>query len=175
VNEIPRGDPFDAAVGRFILMFLPDPVFVVRSLATLVRPGGVIAFHEVSWASFLKRCAHLPLCSATAALIHEAFQRTGANTEMGPAMIPAFQAAGLPAPTMTTEMLLGNAADLTKWQVDIIQVMRPQFQQLGLSLAPLGNIATFPERLLSEISASDGVIGGPDLVGGWSKRADSPD
>jgi tRNA G46 methylase TrmB len=33
VNQIPSDEPFDAAVGRFILMFLPDPISVLRSLS----------------------------------------------------------------------------------------------------------------------------------------------
>jgi ubiquinone/menaquinone biosynthesis C-methylase UbiE len=39
VNQIISDQLFDAAVGRFILMFLPDPVSVLRSLCRLVRPG----------------------------------------------------------------------------------------------------------------------------------------
>src|SRR6266699_5009004 len=50
VSQIPSSEPFDAVVGRFILMFLPDPLAVLRSLTPLVRPGGVVAFHELSWA-----------------------------------------------------------------------------------------------------------------------------
>jgi ubiquinone/menaquinone biosynthesis C-methylase UbiE len=42
--QIPRDKSFDAAVGRYILCFLPDPVAVLRSLSQLVRPGGVLAF-----------------------------------------------------------------------------------------------------------------------------------
>src|SRR5256886_2283856 len=38
VSEIPDCEPFDAAVGPFILMFLPDPVATLRSLSRLVRP-----------------------------------------------------------------------------------------------------------------------------------------
>ena len=37
VGEIPDGKPFDAAVGRFILMYLPDPVAVLRAISRLVR------------------------------------------------------------------------------------------------------------------------------------------
>src|ERR1700730_4137455 len=33
VAQIASTEPFDAAVGRFILMFLPDPVTVLRSLS----------------------------------------------------------------------------------------------------------------------------------------------
>src|SRR4029077_16894137 len=43
---------FDAAVGRYILQFLPDPVEVLRSLSERVRPAGIIAFQEGSWAPF---------------------------------------------------------------------------------------------------------------------------
>ena len=32
VGEIPDGKPFDAAVGRFILMYLPDTVAVLRAI-----------------------------------------------------------------------------------------------------------------------------------------------
>ena len=44
VNNIVTDQLFDAAVGRLILTFLRDPISVVRSVAGLVRPGGVLAF-----------------------------------------------------------------------------------------------------------------------------------
>ena len=71
VNKIVADDPFDAAVGRFILMFLPDPISVLRSVAGLVRPGGVLAFQEPSWTVMLALGARLPLWSRTRHLIHE--------------------------------------------------------------------------------------------------------
>jgi ubiquinone/menaquinone biosynthesis C-methylase UbiE len=40
--------PFDAVVGRNILGHVSDPVATVRQAAGLLRPGGVIAFHEPS-------------------------------------------------------------------------------------------------------------------------------
>ena len=170
VSQISREDQFDAAVGRFILMYIADPARVVSSLSRLVRPGGVIAFHEVTWDAFLRRCAHLPLCAAGAGLIHEAFQRTGANAEAGPSLFRVFQDAGLPAPIMTTDVHILNARDLTRWIVGILHSMRPQFQALGLSQAELGDAESLPERLLAEIAASDSVVGGPDLVGAWSRK-----
>ena len=39
-------DGFDAAVGRFVLMYVPDPAAALRRAASLVRPGGLVCFHE---------------------------------------------------------------------------------------------------------------------------------
>ncbi len=50
-TDIPQHKLFDAAVGRYILLFLRNPVSVLRSLSQLVRPGGVLAFQEPSWKS----------------------------------------------------------------------------------------------------------------------------
>src|SRR5947207_2968320 len=66
VNQIASDKLFDAAIGRFILMFVPDPVAVLRSLSRVIRPGGVLAFLENSWIPFLLLSAHLPLWSAGA-------------------------------------------------------------------------------------------------------------
>src|SRR5262249_47175559 len=46
VSEVHSSKPFDAAVGRFILQWVPDPVAVLRFLSQLVRPGRVLAFQE---------------------------------------------------------------------------------------------------------------------------------
>ena len=46
LSQITDTKPCDAAVGRFILMWLPDPVSILRSLSQLVRPCGVVAFQE---------------------------------------------------------------------------------------------------------------------------------
>ena len=66
VNNIVTDRPFDAAVGRYILMFLPDPVSVLRSVSRLVRPGGVLAFQEPSWIPMLALGDRLPLWSCCA-------------------------------------------------------------------------------------------------------------
>src|SRR6266487_2558668 len=48
VSQVASNKPVDAVVGRFILMFLPDPVAVLSSLSALVRSDGVLAFQEPS-------------------------------------------------------------------------------------------------------------------------------
>jgi ubiquinone/menaquinone biosynthesis C-methylase UbiE len=42
----PLEESYDAIVGRFILMHLPDPSGVLREFATHVRPAGVMLFQD---------------------------------------------------------------------------------------------------------------------------------
>ena len=41
-DRAPDG-PFDAIIGRLVLMYVPDPAAVLRTQAGLLRPGGVVA------------------------------------------------------------------------------------------------------------------------------------
>src|SRR5712671_540507 len=150
VSQISSNKPFDAVVGRFILMFLPDPLAVLRSLTSLVRPGGVVAFHELSWAPFLLLAARLPLWFAATSVIHETFLRSGANTEMGFALYQIFQQAGLPAPTMSLEMPLGNDPEFIRWVPDVLGSLLPLAQRFDLPLRPLGDLNTLPQRIQAE-------------------------
>src|SRR5258705_7599569 len=112
VGHVVRSEPFDAVVGRLILEFLPDPGAVVRSLSTLVRPGGVVAFQDACWGPLLQLTAHLPLRAKCASLIHQTFQRSGANMDMELVLHRTFQAAGLPAPSMRIEVPVGDGPDI---------------------------------------------------------------
>src|SRR6266849_3723391 len=164
--QIPGDKPFDAAVGRYILMFLPDPISVLRSLSHLVRPGGIVAFQEPCWKSFLQQSARLPLWSSGASLLVETFQRSGTNTEMGPALSQVFQHAGLPATSTHTDTLLGAE----QWLPDCLHSLRPQMAQLNLSLEPLGDFETLSERLQTEVTAFKTTTPLPDLVSAWSRK-----
>jgi SAM-dependent methyltransferase len=165
-GQIPLDKPFDAAVGRYILMFLPNPVAVLRSLSQLVRPGGVVAFQEPCWKTFLLQSARLPLWSAGASLLVEVFQRSGTNTEMGPALSRVFQEAGLPAPSMRTDTLHGAE----RWMPDCLHSLRPEMEKFGLPVKSLGDFETLLQRLQTEVQAFNTTTPLPDLVSVWSRK-----
>jgi ubiquinone/menaquinone biosynthesis C-methylase UbiE len=175
VNNIVTDEPFDAAVGRFILTFLPDPISVLRSVAGLVRPGGVLAFQEPSWTAMLALGAPLPLWSRSRHLIREILLRSGANPEMGLALYPLFQEVGLPAPKMHLEMPLGSDADFIRLTSDLLCSLRPLAQQNGVSLEDLGDFDTLPHRICAEVVAANTVVSLIAVVGAWSRKPkDSP-
>ncbi|HLY53692.1 MAG TPA: class I SAM-dependent methyltransferase, partial [Steroidobacteraceae bacterium] len=169
--ESGSGRPFDAIVGRFILQFLADPVAVLSRLRQLLRPGGIIAFQEVSYSPFLALSARLPLWSATVSLVHETIRRCGANTEIGVALHQVFQEAGFSAPVMRVEILLGSDADFTRWIYDLLCSLRLEVQQHGLTIEPLGDLDTLPHRLHREVAESKTVVPFVALVGAWSCKS----
>jgi ubiquinone/menaquinone biosynthesis C-methylase UbiE len=170
-GEIVNDSLFDAAAGRFILMFLPKPVEILRSISKLLRPGGVVAFQEVSWKPFLAFAEHLPLWSASLSLIHKALQCAGANTEMGPDLYRICQEAGLSAPAMHLEMPLGNDPNFVAWTYEALTSLRPQIEEHHLSLGKLGDFETLGERLQAEVANSHAVVSWVALVGAYSRKA----
>ena len=170
VSQVGANGSFDAVVGRFILMYLPDPVAVLRSVSHRVRPGGIVAFQEVSWAQFLPLSAHLPLWSASGSLSGETLQRSGANVEMGFALYRIFREAGLPAPVMRMETPLGNDPQFVQCMYDLLCSLLPEIKRLNLPLQTLGDFSTLLERLQAEVAASGGIVSWPALVGSWARK-----
>jgi SAM-dependent methyltransferase len=169
-TQIPSDNPFDAAVGRYILMFLPDPVSVLLSLSRLVRPGGILAFQEPCWKTFLQQSARLPLWSSAASLLVETFHRSGTNTEMGPALSRTFQEAGLPAPSTHTDTLVGSE----QWLPDCLHSLRPRMTQLNIPVQALGDFETLSGRLQAEVEAFNTTTPLPALVSAWSRKPWGP-
>jgi len=170
VSEISSDRPFDAAVGRYILMYLPDPAGVLRSLSRLVRPEGVVAFQDATWAPVLALSVQRPLWSAVASLIVEAFRRCGADPEMGMALYSTFQKARLPAPRMHLDVLLETGSGAVREILDIFRRLQPRIARSGLNLATLGDLDTLPARLEAELAASNGPATWLGLVGAWCRK-----
>ncbi|HEX4500393.1 MAG TPA: methyltransferase domain-containing protein [Scandinavium sp.] len=175
VNQIGSDKPFDAAVGRFILMFLPDPVSVLRRVSGLVRAGGVLAFQEPSWMPMLALGDRLPLWSCVLRCIHQTLLRSGANPEMGLALYPIFQEIGLPAPNVHLEIPLGSNMDFLRVIADLVWSLRPLAEQHGVSLEELGNLDTLCDRIAAEITAANTVVSVVPLLGAWSRKPNSGD
>lgn len=170
IAHLTSGEKFDAAVGRFILQFLPDPVATLRSLADNVKLGGSIAFQEPSWAPFLAFCRDLPLCSACAQLMYEVAERRGVHMNMGRDLFKAFRDAGLPAPRMRLEMELGHEAEFTRWISDAFSSsVRPQVQKLNLAVEGIGDLDTLEKRVRAEVAAANTVAPWLAVVSAWTR------
>lgn len=163
--------PFDAIVGRYVLMFSPDPVAMLRGIARHLRPGGIIVFHEVDWTGAASSPSS-PTYDNCFRCIAETFHKVGTNPNMGLGLHSAFIKAGLPAPTMAVSALAGGGAD-TLSGIDLVSdlavTMAPVMEQTGvISVAELGP-DSLQERIRAEVVANQSVVVGRYEVGAWSR------
>ena len=170
VDNIVTDQLFDAVVGRFILMFLPDPLSVLRSASRLVRPGGVLVFQEPTWIPMLALGDRLPLWSRVLRSIHATILRSGSNPEMGLALYSMFQEIGLPAPRMHLEIPLGSDPSFIRIISDLICSLKPLAAHHGVSLDELGDLDTLNNRVHAEVAAANTVVSVVPLLGVWSRK-----
>jgi ubiquinone/menaquinone biosynthesis C-methylase UbiE len=161
---------FDAIVGRFILMFLPDPVATLRSLSKHLRPGGVIVFQEPSWASFFAHAEHLPLRTACGELICSTFRRAGARPDMPLALLQGLLDSGFPTPSLHVEVPIANDAGGQRWLPELIATLRARFRDLDLDTGPVGDFDTLYERLEMELDHARSYAPLAGLVGAWARK-----
>jgi SAM-dependent methyltransferase len=110
-RSLDPGRLFDAAVGRFVLMFLPDPTEALRLFAERVRPGGILAFCEMTSVTAAP-AGQQPVLAALLALFTSAFERSGARPGIGAELYARMRDAGLaPGPRPLAEFVLCPARD----------------------------------------------------------------
>jgi ubiquinone/menaquinone biosynthesis C-methylase UbiE len=73
--------PFDAIVGRYVLVFQSDPAAWLRALAGRLRPGGVLVLHEPDFHD-LRSNPSVPSYDHCCHWVSEAFRRGGTAVQM---------------------------------------------------------------------------------------------
>lgn len=159
---------FDALIGRFVLMYLPDPSAVLRKLTRYVRMGGIIAFQEMD-ISASRSVPDMPTWQKCGEWIRETFQRAEVDIQMGPKLHAVFRAAGLPGPRMKLHARIGCMPDQPahEYIADIIASLLPMMTSLSVATADAVEIDTLAERLKEEMTSSGGIMILPPLVGAW--------
>jgi SAM-dependent methyltransferase len=129
------GPVFDAAVGRFVLMFMPDPTEALRLFAEQVRPGGILAFCEQVASVTAASGGKQPVLAALLALFTSTFQQSGARPDIGAELYPRMRDAGLqPHPRPLAEFVLCPARDAgayRRWAL-FARSMLPKIVEYGL-------------------------------------------
>ena len=164
--------PFDAIVGRLVLMYQPDPVATLRRLATQVKLGGIIAFQEFD-VKAAKCYPESPIFDLAKGLVTTALEQTGADNQMGLKLHASFIAAGLPAPSMSLEACIGGGKDDPGSLLipEVVRSLLPAIEKLGIATAQQVQIDSLQERLRAEIEALGAITTLPPLIGAWTKTS----
>jgi len=162
--------PFDAAVGRYVLMFQPDPVAMLRKVAAHVKRGGPIVFHEPDWGG-VRSLPTAPVYEQCCRWIVRTLEVLGNDARMGHHLYSTFVAAGLPPPTMGLETLVGGGkqgVDAAVMIADIIEIMLPAMERAGVTSAAEVRLETLKERMTREVLDGGSVLVGRSEIGAWS-------
>jgi SAM-dependent methyltransferase len=161
---------FDAVVGRLVLMHVGDPAGVLRSLCPLLRPGGIMAFHEIVLNAMCS-VPKLPLTSRISQYVVAAFERAGARANMGLELDATFRDAGLPPPELYAAARPVAGAESPGFAVftAVTRALLPAMEKFGIATAAEIDIDTLEDRLRDEIVAANACWLTPVLVGAWTR------
>jgi SAM-dependent methyltransferase len=168
----PGPDPFDAAVSRRVIMYLPDPVDAIRRIAQTLRHGGVVAVLEHDATMVPGRMKPLPLQEQVSGWIRKTIEREGADIHIGFHLPHLFEQAGLTVEHIRAEAII-QTPETHYPTAAIIRAMLPRIIRNGVATEEEIGIDTL-ERRLSEERIKTGSTYVSDMVFTvWARKPDS--
>lgn len=171
VAEHRAPQPYDAIIGRHILIHTPDPLAVLRQAAAQVHPGGIVAFQEYDLSHRYANTPPKPLFEKTFQLLIDLFTRAS-HGDIGLRLFEFFHNAGLAGVQSRAEFLLdgGPACLYYEWVAETVRSLLPKLEALGIATAGELDIETLSERLRQEAVSVGGCIASPIVVGTFGRR-----
>ena len=171
--EAVAGDArFDAVAGRHVLMYVAEPAALLRGLAGLLRPGGIVAFQETD--------VNNPPATFPVTEVGAILQRVmvpppglpGPDVRIGMKLYRLFEEAGLPRPELRMEAPLGGGPDWPGYDylVETLRSLAPMMRRFGFDPDTLG-LDTLASRLRDEVVAVRGVQMLSPVIGAFARKA----
>jgi SAM-dependent methyltransferase len=175
LDELSSDDPFDALIGRFVLMYLPDPAATLRMLSRHLRSDGIVAFQEMEMRS-ARGYPDAPLFQRCIDLYATAIERAGFESGMGGKLFAAFKSAGLPLPQMIAASRIEGGLDFPGYDLMAanIRTMLPLLVRLKVVTAAEVGLDTLAQRLRQEAVDGGRCLMFPLLISAWSRARKKP-
>jgi ubiquinone/menaquinone biosynthesis C-methylase UbiE len=171
-DEFADSQPFDALVGRFILMYLPDPVATLRVLAQYLRSGAAIAFLEPDFTVPSYVFPPMPDFKNCANWISEALSRSGARIDMGMRLYHTYRDAGfVNTATMVSHLSgCGVTRQMVDYFVETIRSILPKIEEYGIATRDEVQIDTLADRMEAAGRLADPQWVGTRYIAAWARK-----
>jgi ubiquinone/menaquinone biosynthesis C-methylase UbiE len=171
-NEFTDSQPFDALVGRFILMYLPDPVATLRHLSKQLRSGAAIAFFEPDFTVPGSVFPEMPDFMRCGEWVQEALRHSGARTDMGMRLYATYRDAGFVETTTAVSHLsgCGVSREMVEFFTATIRSLLPKLEQYGIATREEVQIDTLADRMEAAGRAADPQWVGSRYIAAWAKK-----
>lgn len=175
IREVELQQEFDAVVGRLVLMYSADPAATLRAALRVVRSDGVAAFHEMNMGSAVISEPMSPLHQYLGHVVGETFARGGVEPAMGTKLHHVFVAAGLEAPQISIDALIGGGRAWVErfascFGASLLRSMMPLILKYGVATEEQIGIDTFDRRYRDEVLGQGSVVQWKTCVGAWARR-----
>jgi SAM-dependent methyltransferase len=163
---------FDGLVGRFILMYLPDPAAILKGLAVRLRTGAAVAFFEPDFTFPGVSVPEVPLFRQCGDWVVAALRASGARVDMGMRLYHTYRAAGfIKAGCMASHLSgCGHQPGLASYFSETVRSLLPKIEQHQIASLDEVGIDTLTDRLEEESRVADPQWVGLRYVGAWAKK-----
>jgi SAM-dependent methyltransferase len=163
--------PFDAIIGRFVLMYQNDPATSLRSIMRYLREDGLVAFQELD-STACRSWPPVPVFDEAARWLMEGLRSSGARPELGLEMHSLFVDCGLPAPRMRMDTLVSGEREspVYKLLAEAVRSMVPTLEKLNIASGAQVKIDTLADRIRQDVIARRAIAMSYGLVGAWARK-----
>jgi 2-polyprenyl-3-methyl-5-hydroxy-6-metoxy-1,4-benzoquinol methylase len=165
--------PFDAIVGRYILLFLPDRAGVLRHLMQFLRSGGLVTFVEPDFSLPFRSEPFAPLYSKATEWARAVIRASNVNMDSGPALLRVFREAGLAGTRMDCRTMLGGGTDCDVYELftAVVRSMLPAIEAHKIATGEEVDIDTLEQRIRAEAVELGSVLFGYATFAAWAIKS----
>lgn len=176
IESVELDQDYDAVVGRFVLMWLPQPLAVLERVVGHLHPGGIVAFQDNDFTFSVLASGPLPLFDQVIAWLNATQAQEGPDYHMGLNMPHLYRRAGLPLPQLTLDAPLGTGSDWGGYQylAETVAMLEQPMQQRGMVLPAEIDAPDLADRIRQEAVEHNAVIVLPAIIGAWSRKPVGP-
>jgi len=168
-GPLPQLEPFDAVVGRRVLMYLPNPVDTIRRITAALRPGGLAVFQESDSTLVPGRRVPMPLHEQVSRWIWQTVEREGGDIHIGFALKSLLEQSGLIVEHVRAEAVIQGQN--THYPLAfIVRAMLPRIIQHGVANEAEIDIETLEQRLTSEHMATNSIYVSDIAFGAFARK-----
>jgi ubiquinone/menaquinone biosynthesis C-methylase UbiE len=163
--------PFDAVIGRFVLIHQKDPLAVVRSVVPFARNGGIVAFLEPDFSPRVLSWPRMETFELMCAHVTELFVRANLPHDMGLRLRKTFHDAGVKDIRQKVDSISGGGHGhfLYRWLAATIATLAPKLEAARITTTAALDLATLETRLNAD-AAHGGHVQMFPLVAAWGTK-----
>jgi ubiquinone/menaquinone biosynthesis C-methylase UbiE len=168
-NDILDTASFDVVISRYVLIFQDDVPSFIRASARLVKPGGIVAFHEIDDADDFTALPEVPLWKQANDWLMNALRSLVPNPDVAGRLVACFSQAGLGSPVLFCEVPIGDGerSPIATWLAETLRTLLPQIIRRAWASEEAVDIDTLEKRLRAATSTTRSQLSAPRQVCAW--------